>query len=474
MFNATLMIQATIRGKLQRWKYIAFQRKKLEERCSRIAQRIYRGHKARKRVRAIRKSQDRQGASTKIQATVRRKLAYGRVKRKRVEKRKNEMAVRIQSLIRGFLARKNVHKIAEANHKYRAATKIQQYVRGMIARVLVERRKREILEFKNTVERAAVAIQKVYRGFRGRVFFKIKFIEVNRKKRVQAAAATKINTMIRGFVCRAKLRKMKKEQYEKFLADSRMWKETWSEDAQTWFYLNLETKEAIWEPPVGGYTKNDDLLVLGNGQTIEDPAKFGFLDAEENRKGKICSECSDRVSIRKCHECGDKFCTPCYKETHSTGTRRAHTWEPTGPLDCVDCEVLLAERWCVSCDEAFCDGCWKRVHAKGKRRHHPFSEVDPDGKVDTRIFTIDGEQLQGGYDTAYSQRKLDAENANSLLATAFQYNPQSQDTHTGGANAGSYAEADPGEWTEYADDGGTQYWYNNYTGVSQYENPWGY
>ena len=28
------------------------------------------------------------------------------------------------------------------------------------------------------------------------------------------------------------------------------------------------------------------------------------------------------------------------------------------------------------------------------------------------------------------------------------------------------------EWAEYADEDGTPYWYNNYTGASQYENPW--
>lgn len=28
------------------------------------------------------------------------------------------------------------------------------------------------------------------------------------------------------------------------------------------------------------------------------------------------------------------------------------------------------------------------------------------------------------------------------------------------------------EWTMYNDDQGCEYWYNNYTGVSQYENPY--
>jgi len=30
-----------------------------------------------------------------------------------------------------------------------------------------------------------------------------------------------------------------------------------------------------------------------------------------------------------------------------------------------------------------------------------------------------------------------------------------------------------GQWTQYSDDQGYPYWYNNYTGVSQYEDPFG-
>jgi hypothetical protein len=39
-----------------------------------------------------------------------------------------------------------------------------------------------------------------------------------------------------------------------------------------------------------------------------------------------------------------------------------------------------------------------------------------------------------------------------------------------GTAGGSGADA---EWTEYYDDNGYAYWYNNYTGVSQYESPYG-
>ena len=191
-----------------------------------------------------------------------------------------------------------------------------------------------------------------------------------------------------------------------------------------------------------GYTKSDGLLVLANGEIIEDPLKApvsisslpyhvesyyglhlicfvvkplqrlhdedgeaeGELDEDDEaeahraahdkkKNARMCSECSSRVAIRACNECGDKFCTKCYKFLHSTGTRRTHTFTAVGPLDCTECELRLAERWCVSCDEHFCDGCWRKVHSRGKRAFHPYSEVSPEGRIDARIFTIDGDQV---------------------------------------------------------------------------------
>lgn len=139
---------------------------------------------------------------------------------------------------------------------------------------------------------------------------------------------------------------------------------------------------------------------------------------DKKKNSRLCSECSSRVAIRSCNECGDKFCTKCYKYLHSTGnyfaytvltdflvvlimllynlfegTRRTHTFVAVGPLDCTECELRLAERWCVSCDEHFCDGCWRKVHSKGKRAFHPYSEISVEGRIDARIFTMDGDQV---------------------------------------------------------------------------------
>ena len=59
MYSATILIQSIIRGKLKRWKYMDYLRKRLEDKCSRLIQRVYRGHRGRTRARKERKKQDR-------------------------------------------------------------------------------------------------------------------------------------------------------------------------------------------------------------------------------------------------------------------------------------------------------------------------------------------------------------------------------------------------------------------------------
>merc|ERR1712070_617329 len=220
------------------------------------------------------------------------------------------------------------------------------------------------------------------------------------------------------------------------------------------------------EPNKGGYTKSDGRLVLGNGEIIDNPATAGMESAMEIAKSRICSECNDRVAIRACVECSDRFCTPCYKATHQTGTRTDHKWTSVGPRDCSECEEELAERWCVSCDEAYCDVCWKRVHSKGKRRYHPFCELDKDGNMpNTTMFTIDGEEVEN-YDPSYPRKRWESEHPEDV--GAIDYSQYSQIVLTGGIetdyNIGygeGYEESVQEEWTEAWDvENQISYWYN--------------
>ena len=226
-------------------------------------------------------------------------------------------------------------------------------------------------------------------------------------------------------------------------------------------HINESTGEDLWEPPASGYTKHDGSLVLANGVIVEDP---DVLEAREMEKKKmaetLCCECDERAAIKFCRECGDKYCTPCYRNSHATGTRRKHNPEPLGPLDCNECEQVLGIRWCIACDECYCDDCWRKVHSHGKRRFHAFSEVNSKGRIDSRVLTIDGTE-SAAYDATYPTQMNEQEAQQDAYAEASQ-----EYTELAAAQQDFAA-----QWAEYADDDGYTYYYNTETGESTYDNP---
>lgn len=439
---------------------------------------------ARKRVHTLRLKHNKALAATAIQ-----KVARGRVARKRVvgiraTRRTHRAAVQIQKIVRGFVARRTISSILVNRARFKYAVRIQALMRGALARMNRERKVAELQEYRYVRYRAATLIQAAYRGYRSRLLVRMKLYKLRKVRSEQARAATAIITVVRGFLCRAYLRDLRAERRERWIAEARTWQEMWSDESAAWFYLNIVTGDALWEPSAEGYVKSDGSLVLASGEIIEDPrnkkppaegeeeddAEGGPMAEEgsgprktDKKKGQshLCSECSDRVAIRSCAECGDKFCTKCYKAAHATGSRRSHTYTAIGPLDCAECELLLAERWCVSCDEAYCDGCWRKVHGRGKRRFHPYSEVSPAGRVDARIYTMDGEQQLGEYDSSHAQQQMEL----AAVQQQEQHQLASADSDAAGGDQGA-------EWSEYADDQGYTYWYNNFSGESTYDSPY--
>lgn len=462
LYTAVIKIQAQIKGRLVKWKYAVFCRKRTDDRAARKIQRVQRGHRARKRVRRLRNQRNKGKAATIIQALARGRRDRLRVRGLNADRHKKLCAVKIQTAMRGYLARTHTKQILHKLHMDRAVRKVQAVWRGAIARMGIGRKKRELREYKETRYKAARDIQKVARGFRSRMTSRMKKIEAQRKKRRLDNAATRIITMCRGFAARALVRGMRKARQKQMLDDARSWVETWSDDADAFFFFNAATGETLWEPPSSGYSKADGSLILATGEVITDPDVLEAEEAEKKRQmGHICSECNDRIAIKLCNECGDNFCTPCFRTCHTAGARRLHTHSALGPLDCSECEMLLAERWCVSCDEAFCDGCWRKVHARGKRRFHPFSDVSARGKVDSRVYTIDGSEVPA-YSAAYVQDQWEGSTEEEKLNEANSYIAQQA----------AQKEAEAAQWGEYTDDSGFSYYFNYVTGVSQYEYPW--
>lgn len=63
----------------------------------------------------------------------------------------------------------------------------------------------------------------------------------------------------------------------------------------------------------------------------------------EARKQSSCVECETKRSTRKCDQCGDGFCTRCFRKAHASGRRTKHTWTHVGPMECAECEAEVRE-----------------------------------------------------------------------------------------------------------------------------------
>lgn len=492
MHDSLVKIQALFRCKLQNWKYKTYCRNILEDSSARLMQRVIRGHLGRRKAFKMRLFQNKELNAILIQTIVRGLLGRKKADEMRLLRLKGEMALRIQIISRGYIARMRVKKMKQDKIENSAAAQIQALIRGALARMNLHRRREEAAEYQRERNRQAVLIQSIYRGHRARILFRYYMQERYERRALENNNAIILQCFIRRFVARARIRKLKEQQFDTWVANAMAWKEMWAEDSSSWFYFNEQSEEALWEPPAGGYKKNDGQLVLANGEIIDEPDPTGKKKRGAGEE-HLCVECVKRVAIRACEECGDGFCTKCYRTTHANGSRKQHTWKPAGPIDCTECEEELAERWCVACDEAYCDDCWRKVHSKGKRRFHPFSQVQEDGHIDNRIFTIDGEQVSN-YDASFAQnRHEENQQDESNLDAAVQElygsmeikDNTDEDYHDEdflgeqyfdpeGANDEVYESTGEGvevEWTQYYDDDGNPYWYNNYSGISQYEDP---
>ena len=109
------------------------------------------------------------------------------------------------------------------------------------------------------------------------------------------------------------------------------------------------------------------------------------------------------------------------------------------PTKCVECSVDVAVMWCDDCDDPYCKDCYASVHKAGKRKKHKWSPIGAEPVI------LDAPADQQGYDDGTGQAS--------------------------GLDGFMQAEAG-GQWSEYYDDeSGSPYWYNETTGESSYSNP---
>lgn len=257
------------------------------------------------------------------------------------------------------------------------------------------------------------------------------------------AAAVKVQAAQRRRMCAARVRRLLRERDARRIEDAKTWVETWSEDANKWFYFNMYTQECLWEPPRTGYLKFDgESHVLETGQVVDSTgaAKLSKLEAEEEQ-ARLAREAQAR-KLR------------------------------TRPM-CVELPSKFATKWDVVWDDPFSDEGWATTHTNGKRRAHPFCRIHEDGSVSPRAVGPDGEDC-GEYEPgcggkATEQAKLMLVSSPKL--TAAEAYESGDGYGAGQQGVDGYGAEAAVEWTEYADEEGNPYWYNNYTGESTYDQP---
>ena len=419
-------------------------------------------------------------AAIAIQGCQRRRVARGVLAAKQQEKREGEAALLIQCVVRGNAARYRVYRIKRDRVEMAAALLVQRQARRMNAKRRVKKMREERQRRRKIEAAAALKIQCVYRGYVARLETAMRLAGVRQMRKLRDRSAARLQAFARGMEARARCKRLREERDESLMNWARSVVEMASEDGGANFYQNSETAEVSWRPPADGYTRKDGMLVLATGKVIEDP--LTTMTAEEKRAKlleKKCTECQTEDATRNCEQCGDRFCTNCYNDTHKVGARARHTWSRLGNVECAECEKKDAIRWCVVCDDPFCAGCWEDMHRRGKRALHPFCKINEEGKLDLEAVTADGDAA-GRYAVG-PQERGGGDNDDGLIDGQIpeiekdesEPEPEEEEEEQQEEEAAAAGAAAEGGWDEYADDQGYPYWVNNTTGESTYEDPTG-
>jgi len=293
-------IQAFLRGRTVRIKYLKMFSDKKKYDASLIIQCMIRIKLASKKVSLYRLRRNRSKAAIKIQQLIRQKLAKNKLKRVRELKKRTVAAIIIEKIVRGTLSRMRVKKMKVFMKQFKYVVKIQAMIRGALSRINIKLKLKLIEEYKEMRRKSITKIQALVRGYRGKVLYQMMLFRHNKLKRLQNNAIIKIQLLVRQYLAKSTVKKLKKKRYEKWISDSRIWIEQWDDDSQQYYYFNKQTQDSSWEPLSIGYTRADGYLVLTSGEVIEDPiVKRQRLKAENpNLPGKDNNDnCVDDMMV---------------------------------------------------------------------------------------------------------------------------------------------------------------------------------
>lgn len=533
-YLAALQIQNAWRYRKSRMLLAHLKRLKrmaLEQKSSKLLQRMERGRAGRARAAAARSARARQRAALCAQMCLRAALARRTLQRLQLLRRRTLSAVVIQRVAHGAASRRvaNARRVArdkrlacemmQRNYRGRLGRRkaverkqflyetaivahVQKVVRGALARKRFRVLVADVRAHRVVEEAAALLIQRVFRGHKGRVRTRLTTCTKKSREERKIRSAVEIQRTIRGFVARRVVGRRLVERHEGMLRDARLWIERANDETAELEYEHAEHGDVVTEPPLAGYTRlADGMLVLADGKVLVDPLEQ--LTPEERRKKELASKycwCEEKEATRNCNECAEKFCTDCWVgPTHGKGARARHTWTRIGRPVCEHCVKVFAQRWCTDCDEPYCMGCWGEVHytkaslqtaavdvAAGRTPRYVSSCATAHcyQEIDKRKGTIASEVLDEVFETG-GDAKEDAAPDDGWIAladdegTPYWYNKETgassyDDPHAPGWVDPNVALPTYGDWAQFDDGAGNLYWYNDKTQESSYDAPEGY
>ncbi|CAM9318276.1 unnamed protein product, partial [Laminaria digitata] len=249
--EAAVAITVCAKGKVARMRYQRVRADVEKARAAGILRRVGRGMMGRKKAKLLREERARLQARKRpdaLQSCNRglQKLYRGRHGRRLFltiskDRRERVAATRIQAATRGMWGRQQAQSVSRKVRDDAAAGYILRAARAWLARRLVQRLREEELKSRSIRSIAALNVQRTYRGHRSRVLHGAR-LEIKRSlHRAEDTAATKIQALVRAHLSKRIVAKLAAVRREKRVSDARQWTETWSEDAQAWFYYNAQT-----------------------------------------------------------------------------------------------------------------------------------------------------------------------------------------------------------------------------------------
>ena len=519
--NAATKLQRRYRGVLGRKRFLATKEVRREFSAAAKLQAATRGRQSRQATHHLRERRKKETyAALRVQAAWRGR--QGRLSAHlKLQAKRYDAAVKMQNACRSRAARKKVKAVRRRKVKDDAATRVQARYRGRLGRQAAQQRAVVVAAERKRMVLMAQRVQRIYRGHRGRIAYLVRKQVRDAQRKVDNDAALMLQKVARGRAGRKDAKERRKMHFDHMVDQARMWAETFDEDSESWYFFQQETQEAAYEPPVQGYTKRDGLLVLQNGDVVEDPDVAARKKAEEDMEK--CVECEENVATRFCKECEDPFCDACYDEIHSKGRLATHTWDWVGAdkkgesmedanaaggyaseydqqwneQEWVDASPAYEEHDYASeyvGGEGYASGFateadatndyggedqWEEYldEASGQAYYYnattgETSWTNPNQTQDDWADGADQTYADNGYSTAEYQTYEGAD------GFASEYDTSAEGYASGYATEGQYNNADVGagasEWVEYFDEASSApYWYNATTGETSWENPSG-